>query len=334
MTIFTQKIKKALNKRIKTLQSKTNKLINKMSKNKLIRKVTQIFPNKYFKAILLIAIIIFTLKLNLTTRGFGLDMIIIFFWIIATLQGKGKKFIKDWWLYIVLFWVYESARGFADNIGNFLHRKMLIDFLINSDKLLFAGNVPNVWLQQHLPIDSMPYWFLVTLFIFYTTFFWYWASVGFILWLKDKKIFKDYMNTLLILSFIAAGIYALFPSAPPWYASSLRKLPPLNRFLWSKIFPGNGISVVHFWDQNYFAAFPSLHFGWPFLASIYLIKYKQEWKWYRYLSLIVPFAICFAIVYGAEHYVSDCLASFIIIAIINVIKNLYIRQNTTTKPLN
>ena len=259
-----------------------------------------------------------TVFLNLTTRGFGLDTIILFFWFIAALKNKGKEFIKDWWIYLVLFWAYETSRGIADNIGNVLHRPLIVDFMIHIDKLIF-GTVPTVWLQHILPPSKLPYLIALILFIIYTTFYWYWAGIGYILWLKNKKLFKDYMNILLIVSFIASSIYALFPSAPPWYAASIGKLPPLNRFLWGKAFPKDGISFVHFWDQNYFAAFPSLHFSWPFLASIFLIYLFAKNKKYKkiaYISLIIPFAICFAIVYGAEHYIADCLAGGILVAFV------------------
>jgi len=233
----------------------------------------------------------------------------------------------------VLFWFYETARGFADNIAQFLGRHIIVDGLLNLERAVFgflgsltggagstvSGVIPTVWLQQHFPPSQMPMWFIYALFLVYTLFFWFWAFVGYALWKRNKKLFHEYMQSLLIVSFIGVGFYALMPSAPPWYASYLGKLPPLDRFLWSKTLPSSGISLVHFWDQNYFAAFPSMHFAWPFLAVIYLTQvYKNHLKSvYKrllvYTLYIVPFAICFAIVYGAEHYVVDCLMSMVLI---------------------
>ena len=308
------------------------------------------WKNKQFsvsRVVVYIAFIALVAYLNLTTRGFGLDLIILFFGLLALLSGRGKEFFKDWWPYLVLFWLYETARGFADNIAQFLGRPIVVDGLLNLERAVFgfwswltggagptvSGVIPTVWLQQHFLPSQMPMWFIYALFLVYTLFFWFWAFTGYVLWKQNKKLFHEYMQNLLIVSFIGVVFYALMPSAPPWYAAYLGKLPPLDRFLWSKTLPSSGISLVHFWDQNYFAAFPSMHFAWPFLAVIYLTKVFGGFvksgaisangrvgrilvifkKLALYSLYLIPFAICFAIVYGAEHYVVDCLMSVILV---------------------
>ncbi len=289
--------------------------------------------NQYIKNRVLVFIVIIALIwLGIYTRGFGLDMIILTFFIFAVFMGKTKEFLKDWGILLILFWLYETLRGLADNIGlEILHRPLVVDFPNKVDTFMFSwvthGQNLNYWLQQHLPPSQMPHAFLVFLFFFYTMFFWYWAGIGFFLWLKNKKLFYNYMKTLLTLNFVAVIIFTLFPSAPPWYAASLGKLPHLDRIMWSNVFPNSGISYIHFWDQNYFAAIPSLHFSWPLLASIYLIKYiksktKQQNNNIKSIikrnlliitALCVPLIILFSIVYGAEHYVFDAIVGGILV---------------------
>ena len=284
-------------------------------------------PKKRSLNITFIYIGILTLiPLGIFTRGFGLDTIILTFWLIAILLKRGKEFIKDWFIFIILFWVYETLRGWADNIAKILHRPLIITQTIQADKFLFywltKGQNLNFWLQQQLPPQTTNHIFLIFLFFFYTMFFWFWAGTGFLLWLNNKKLFKEYMKKLLTLSFLSVTIYTLFPTAPPWYASMKGFLPHLDRIMWSNVFPKSGISYIHFWDQNYFAALPSLHFSWPLLASIFLIKYAKTLKenklakYLLYSTIMVPLIILFAIVYGAEHYVIDAIAGLFLIFIV------------------
>ena len=248
--------------------------------------------------LVLIAVVV---VLNLVTRGFGLDLVILVFGAVAAFKGRGREFLQDWAPFLVLFWAYESLRGVADTLMN---RPVYVNIFVDLESVLF-GTVLPVYLQHIFPVDHLPYALVALMFFIYSTFYWFWAGIGFLLWLSDRKNAKRYLWGLLAVSFTAAVFYVLFPSAPPWYAASKGLLPPLSRFLWGRLVPNKGLSFVHFWDQNYFAAFPSLHVAWPFYAALWSLKcFKSKLK---YLAGLVPFFIWFVVIYGAEHYFLDGL---------------------------
>ncbi|HEV2952749.1 MAG TPA: hypothetical protein VG015_01510, partial [Candidatus Dormibacteraeota bacterium] len=72
--------------------------------------------------------------------------------LIAIVVGRGRQFLTDWTPFLVLFLAYEVMRGFAGKTG-FPHH----DFS-PLERLLFGGNLPSVFLQQHLYHPSVISW--------------------------------------------------------------------------------------------------------------------------------------------------------------------------------
>jgi len=274
------------------------------------------FIKQNLRTILLVFLCVVILYINFFVYRFAMDMIIVVLIVLSIIFKKEKEFFKEWSIPIALFYLYEFLRGRAYDIAQWLNRPLFNEILVVTERKLFAigGDIPTVFLQYSLsnaPSGSfLPSWYDFILFFFYTSFFWFWLVVGFVIWRKSRDMFKRYIYGLVGFSLFDTLIYIFFPSAPPWYAAQVGLLPPLQRImLIHDYFSSKYVNLVSTYGNNDFAAWPSHHAAWSFYASIFLVGVFGK----KMLpSLIVPLVIVFATWYGAEHYVIDSLAGFAI----------------------
>ena len=123
-------------------------------------------------------------------------------------------------------------------------------------------------------------------------------------------------------------------------ASDLGALEPTTRsigYIW------NHIPIAYFntlFDRgsgysNQVAAVPSLHAAYTLLIALFLWRLAPRWG--RVLLAAYPLAMAFALVYAAEHYVSDILvgwvyALFAFWAVNRMADALAVRRATRGKP--
>lgn len=268
---------------------------------------------------IVIILVIFSILLvisDLFFVRFALDAIVIVLVVISIILKKQKEFFKDWTIPVLLFYLYEFLRGQGYVIAQYLNRPLVNEWLVNLEGKLFSinGDIPNVFLQYTLsnPLAEVfvPFWYDYILFVFYTSFFWFWLVIAFIVWNKSRKMFRQYMYGLVGFSIFDTLIYIFYPSAPPWYASQVEILPFLRRLMWSYDFlPSKYASLVSTYGNNDFAAFPSHHSAWPFFGALFIVRLFGK----KALPVfIVPITIAFATWYGAEHYVIDSVFGFAI----------------------
>jgi len=121
-----------------------------------------------------------------------------------------------------------------------------------------------------------------------------------------------YVTRFTILCAAAVICFAVFPTAPPWMASDNGHLGEVIRPVgrgWARIsFPVAGTWL----DEgraaaNPVAAVPSLHTAFASLVALTLWSRTRS-RVLRGLLVAYPVAMAFVLVYGAEHYVVDCLA--------------------------
>ncbi len=257
--------------------------------------------------------IVVILILNLFKFHFGSDLVIVTFAVFALVKGESTQFVKDWTLPVVLIFLYEALRGHAYEFGSkIFHYEPVAQLLIDIERALFffLDDVPTVVLQRAMRPDyAVSSWYDYGLFLFYLSFFFYFMGAGLIIWWKKRKYFNAYIYGLVGMSFFCAFIYFLVPTAPPWWASKQGLLPHTERIMWiSEYFPRQH-SIISTYANNDFAALPSLHAAWPFFASLFLVKAFGK---KMLLLFIVPFLVVFATWYGAEHYVIDSIAGWIV----------------------
>ncbi len=286
----------------------------------IISKFDIVLKNENSRRILLLIMIIVLIIINIFKRAFGMDFIILTLLIMSLCIGESWKFVKDWMPPMALFYLYEALRAWAVNIHDKFNISPIVEPLIKWERALFffLDDIPSVELQYALRKDFwIASWYDYVLFFFYSTFFWYWLAVGFIVWVKKRELFKPYAYGLAIFSIVDVFIYAIFPSAPPWWASDNGYLVEIRRILWhNNYLPSDGLSMVSTYGRNDFAAFPSHHTAWPFYASLFLINlYGKK----AIPSLLIPLLIAFATWYGAEHYVIDSLAGIFVAGVTYIV---------------
>lgn len=242
---------------------------------------------------------------------------LVFLLIIALLLpflSKKYQFIRDWYPLFVLFFVYDTLRGMAFNVGvGYLGRELITDGLIHFERNLFffLPDLPVVVIQNILrPNPAGVYWYDYILYFFYLSFFYYWIIVGIILWYKDKREFYLYGYGLFGFSILGILIFFfLFPTAPPWWAAEHGLMTNVQRVLWELPWIKNSIGLIPAPDMNLFAAVPSYHAAWPMYSTLFMIRhYGAKALW----LILIPLIIAFATWYGAEHYVVDSLGGFVL----------------------
>ena len=220
-----------------------------------------------------------------------------------------RGLLRDWLPFMLVLFGYDLSRGYADS---FLAAH--VEPQLRFDEVLFR-EVPSVWLQQHLwdgatAIDWLDYGTWVV----YLTHFFGTLTVGAALWLFASHLFRRYMAAVCVLAVTGFATYALFPAAPPWMASRDGHLEHTERIVRTVSLD---VPIDYFgaiWQSgeryaNDVAAVPSLHAAYALLIALFLWPYVSR-RW-RILLAAYPVAMAFALVYSAEHYVSDVLLGWV-----------------------
>jgi len=191
--------------------------------------------------------------------------------------------------------------------------------LAQADRAVFRGTVPTVWLQarwhvagQFGPLDYAAVALHWSHFVLPIA-----TLVG--LWLTRHTLFRRYYIAFLVLTTLVLIGYFVFPATPPWLAARegtlLSPLPlarpmveiaaAINRNLFGTIYTTIG-------GTNDVAAMPSLHAAYPCLMAAVC------WQTARRLGvigLVYSLLMSFALIYLAEHYVVDVLASAVCVLV-------------------
>lgn len=260
-----------------------------------------------------------TLSFFLWRDGLPLSRDRLLMWILLGLlafsttnvRGWVRSVVLEWLPFAVILWVYDLLRGQADSLLFSTHVWPQID----AEKLLFAGAVPSVWLQDHLWHGGLDVrWYDYATWLVYVSYFLGTYLVAAVLWLVARDLFRRYVVMVSLLALMGFSTYALFPAAPPWMASDLGAIGPTTRsigVIWSHIPITHFDSLFEKGSQyaNAVAAVPSLHAAYTLLIALYLWRFAPRWG--RLLLAAYPWAMAFALVYTAEHYFVDILLGWI-----------------------
>lgn len=244
------------------------------------------------------------------------DVLLLALGLAAVVLGRGRLFIRDWVPFIGLFLAYELMRGYADDLGRVIHDTDVLAL----ERALFGGHLPTQVLQEWLhPATGSDPWAIVST-ILYFLHFPLPLAVGFLLWIKRRRAYYDFMAALILLSMAAFVTYLFLPVAPPWWAADRGLIPgpdgaPAIAYLkeqgfndLARLFGFEGRYLYSYAmyevNPNAVAAFPSLHAAYPFLAFLFARRLFGRAGW---LMLAYSAAVWFAIVYLADHYVVDVL---------------------------
>ena len=244
------------------------------------------------------------------------DVMLVALGLAAVLLGRGRLFIRDWVPFIGLFLAYELMRGYADDLNRVVHDADVLGI----ERALFGGFLPTQVLQDafHPATGLDPVAIAGT--IFYFLHFPLPIAIAFLLWVRRRRAYYDYVAALILLSMAGFATYLILPVAPPWWAAQHGLIPgpdgaPAITYLkaqgfsdLARLFGFEGRYVysyaIYEVNPNQVAAFPSLHAGYPFLAFLFARRAFGKPGW-----LMLGYAACvwFSIVYLADHYVVDIL---------------------------
>lgn len=237
---------------------------------------------------------------------------------------------------------YDQLRAWSYRVGfpTWWHPQIALD------KVIGFGNVPTVWLQEHLKHAQVQWYDIAICLVYASYFFLPYVTAG-VLWLRGRRQFYRWSLRYVALSFLCYGLFVLIPSAPPWAAArctgaDVTQHPAFPHCLYRQpqFTPDGGLlgsftshlPGAHPWIENlvwrgwgelhlsaagrliddghqFFdpvAAIPSLHVGATVMFGIFM--WRRVTKWWRPLLVAYPLAMTFTLVYGAEHYVTDCIA--------------------------
>ncbi len=248
------------------------------------------------------------------------DVMLVALGLAAIILGRGRLFIRDWVPFIGLFLAYELMRGYADDINRQVHAADILGL----ERWLFGGNLPTEILQRALhPASGLDPWAIAGT-VLYFLHFPLPIAVAFLLWIRRRRAYYDFVAALILLSMAAFATYLVLPVAPPWWAAQHGLingpdgLPAITYLKGQGFddlarifgFEGRYLFSYTFYEvnPNQVAAFPSLHAGYPFLAFLFARRAFGKPGW-----LLLAYAACvwLAVVYLADHYVVDAIAGIV-----------------------
>ena len=151
--------------------------------------------------------------------------------------------------------------------------------------------------------------------MYLTHFFAVWL-VAATLWRRSRDRFGRYALLTSVVTLAAFLVYWRYPAQPPWLASDLGHLGPVDRIVPS-VWDSLGMSSMQSVYENSslvntVAAMPSLHAAYPFMLLLFL--------WPAGCAVraglgAYTLAMAFALVYGGEHFVADILAGWALAAV-------------------
>jgi PAP2 superfamily len=224
---------------------------------------------------------------------------------LTNVRGWVRGVVLEWLPFALILSAYDLLRSHADTLLFSAH----IRPQLRAEEILFFGTVPTVWLQERLWHGSANlHWYDYGASVVYLSYFVATYLVAGFLWFFARGLFRRYVAMVLLLAMMGFATYTLFPAAPPWLASEYGHLEPTTRSIavvWSEI---PIASVNTFFEKgsqyaNPVAAIPSLHAAYTLLITLFLWRLAPRWG--RLLLAAYPWAMAFALVYTAEHYVVD-----------------------------
>jgi membrane-associated phospholipid phosphatase len=206
--------------------------------------------------------------------------------------------VRGWAPFVLLLVAYEAMRDVASVVGMPAHD------LGRLDRALFDGYQPTLVLQAAVGKLADADLFSDLGSAVYLTHFLLPVAVGAWLWTTDRAAFRTFGLTLVALCALAFVTYVLAPTAPPWLEQ-----PGTVRHLIEDTIQRSGAPAGVVWlyshhDYNLYAAFPSLHAGFPVVAA------TAAWRQNRKVGIVLwawAVIVWIVVVYLGEHYVSDVI---------------------------
>ena len=234
---------------------------------------------------------------------------------LAVLRPRTRT--RDAALYVLQMWAFLHCKDLPHDDPEALRRRLRIEYPINADLAIGAGELPSVRLQQALealgrgnPLDRTLSW---------VHWMWFFEPHGSLLWILSKhpERFPKAARQMSGVYDLGCVVYATVPTAPPWWAAENGYADPRLRRIMQEVGEEQwGRSWDHlyaFLGGNPWAAMPSLHFAASLMAAILLTEAGPV---EGALGWAYAGALGFALVYLGEHYVIDLVAGAALVLLV------------------
>jgi hypothetical protein len=222
----------------------------------------------------------------------------------------------DWFPFVAMLALYDLIRGYADGLLLPAHARPQID----ADRAIGLGSIPTVWLQHELWHGGHHLrWWDYASWATYLTYFFVPTIVLAVLWWRSRPLIRRLAMMVVLLAFAGCATFVLYPAVPPWLAAQEGLIPPVHHVFGVVSGHMPFVSFEPLWKKgtrydNAVAAIPSLHAGFTLLVTLFLRGRIRSR--FRELLWLYPIAMSFALVYSAEHYVTDILLGWLYAAIV------------------
>ncbi len=307
-----------------------------------------------WRVVRLIANLVYFVATALVLRetGIPVDREIIIVWLVglASISTLGRTrreigvLLLSWAPFLLALYLYDFARGagywlYERNIGFDLSVTPQLDV----DRVLGGGRLWTERLQEWLVADlatlranmkgcndgrffrpsSAVRWYDVVVSAVYTSHFVVpYLAAGYF-WRKGQRLWRWYAATFVFVSALACLVFAVAPTAPPWYAACEGLIGRFPRGLandgWSEVGLSFASRAIRKGAQTFnpYAAIPSLHTANAVLVSVFAWRFVHRrlravvWP----ILVLYPLGMGFALVYSGEHYVIDIIAGGGVVAL-------------------
>lgn len=309
----------------------------------------------------LVGLVLFVATQGVPTDRLGIYGAILLLLTIVVL-GRGWRawwqMMVDWLPFEAVLLAYDYSRGYASpysaqqvkeqlypivDVHNSLGVPLHVAFPIRADRWLGdhlgMGTMPTIWVQEHFHSGTSIPWYGVLVSLTYCSHFLVMPIVAIVLWIHNRERFRVWMNLVIVLAVVGVATYFLYPMAPPWLADDGGVFP--GGFVGRYTAEGFDLIGLHMvgglvsqgqYLVNPVAAMPSLHTAYATLAAGFFWLGRRWWQ--RVLLACYPLAMCFALLYGGEHYLVDELAgiayALVILAVWRFLRARRLRSTTTT----
>ena len=221
---------------------------------------------------------------------------------VAQQSNRAVALVIGWAPFVLLLMAYELMRDVASTLRVPPHN------LAGVERAMFGGYEPTMVLQAAIGklgdadlIDDASS-------LVYSAHFLLPVVIGAWLWRRSRADFHRFGLSLVVLCALAFLTYVVAPTAPPWLAQ-----PQSVQHLMQDTVMRSGLPPALTWlyshhDYNLYAAFPSLHAGFPVLAA------AAAWRRNRVAGVVLSIwaiVVWVTVVYLGEHYVADVVGGIL-----------------------
>lgn len=253
--------------------------------------------------ILLAYAVISTILMLVHAVGVTSDHALLIALVLVAIVAPARAFVWD-------FLPFLSVAVMFSDVGTMVERNTQAAHTaapIFTERFLLGGNVASVWLQDHVRVVAS--WLDVPLALIYLSFFAAPLLFGLWLWFRHRSGFDLFVGAYIGMMAVGFLVHVFYPETPPWLAARDGLLPHVDRIVVSLL---NHLGAVgHLYsgaDPAPYGAMPALHVAVPSLIAATAVAIGGGRSARRWLWLMYPLTMAFAVLYLGEHYLLDAVA--------------------------